>query len=146
MKQNENDGIEFEAWKTSEEVLEISRKSFRTPISEPDDITLQINDHSFKIVNITPVGIGIHLKGSDTFSVGQIIDTITLHLEGTLLTFQGKVNHISPMDPDGFLYGIELIEPLENNKRRLRQYIQRKLDNLLTGDITESPGQFEGNG
>ena len=146
MKQNENDGIEFEAWKASEEVLEISRKSFRTPIDEPDDITLQINDQSFKIVNITPVGIGIHLKGSDTFSAGQMIDTITLHLEGTLLTFQGKVNHISPMDPDGFLYGIELIEPLENNKRRLRQYIQRKLDNLLTGDITESPGQFEGNG
>ena len=146
MKQNENDGIEFEAWKASEEVLEISRKSFRTPIGESDDITLQINDQSFEIVNITPVGIGIHLKGSDVFSIGQIIDTITLHLEGTLLTFQGKVNHISPMDPDGFLYGIELIEPLENNKRRLRQYIQKTLDNLLTDSITEPRGQFEGNG
>jgi Tfp pilus assembly protein PilZ len=146
MKQNENDGIEFEAWKGSEEVLEISRKSFRTPIGESDDITLQINNQSFEIINITPDGVGIYLQDTDVFSIGQIIDTITLHLEGTLLTFQGKVAHISPMDPDGFLYGIELIELLENNKRRLRQYIQKALDNLLTDSITESPRQFEGNG
>ena len=142
MKQNENDGIEFEAWKTSEEMLEISRKSFRTPIGESDDIALQINDQSFEIVNMTPVGVGIHLEGSDAFSIGQIIDTIELHLEGTLLTFKGKVNHISPMDPDGFLYGIELIELSENNKRRLRQYIQKTLDHLLTDSRTEPRGQF----
>ena len=146
MKQIENDGIEFEAWKASEEELEISRKSFRTPINEADDIILQIDDRSFKIVNITAAGIGIHLKDPDLFSVGQIIDTIELHLEGTPLTFQGKVNHISPMFPDGFLYGIELMAPLEDNTHRLRQFIRRKLDHLLTESITETENQFEGNG
>ncbi len=146
MKQNENDGIEFEAWKASEEVLEISRESFRTPIGESDDITLKINDQPFEIVNITAVGIGIHLKGLEAFSVGQIIDTIELHLEGMPLTFQGKVRHISPMDPDGFLCGIELIELLEDNACRLRQFIRKKLDHLLTDSITESRRQFEGNG
>jgi len=146
MKQNENDGIEFEAWKASEEVLEISRESFRTPIGESDDITLKINDQPFEIVNITAVGIGIHLKGLDAFPVGQMIDTIELHLEGMPLTFQGKVRHISPMDPDGFLCGIELIEPLEDNACRLRQFIRKKLDHLLTDSITESRRQFEGNG
>ncbi len=146
MKQNENDGIEFEAWKTSEEELEISRKSFRTPVGESDDIMLQINDQPFKIVNLTAVGIGIHVKRSDIFSAGQKIATIELHLEGAPLTFQGKVCHISPMDPDGYLCGIELIEPLKDNTRRLRQFIRKKLDTLLTGSITESRGQFEGNG
>lgn len=146
MKQNENDGIEFEAWKASEEALEISRKSFRIPTGESDDIALQIDDQSFKIVNITAAGIGIHLKDPDLFSVGQIIDTIELHLEGTPLTFQGKVRHISPMFPDGFLYGIELMAPLKTNTHRLRQFIRKKLDNLLTGSMKESRGQFEGTG
>lgn len=140
MKQNENDGIEFEAWKTDEELLGISRESFRTPIGESDAITLQINDQPFEIFNIMPDGIGIYLKHSNIFSVGQMIDTIELLLEGTRLTFQGKVRHISPADPDGFLCGIELIESAENNKRSLRQFILKKLDNLLTGSITESQG------
>ncbi len=146
MKQNENDGIEFEAWKASEEVLEISRKSFRTPINEADDITLRIDDQSFKIVNMTPMGIGIHLNRSDIFSIGQIIDTIEMHLEDTPLTFQGKVRHISPMTPEGFLCGIEFIEPVEINECKLRQYVRKKLDNLLTGSRKESRSQIEGNG
>ena len=138
MKQTENNGIEFEAWTASDEGLEISRKSFRTPIGESNDITLQINDQSFEIVNVTPEGIGIHIKGANVFSIGQILDTISLGIESTRLTFQGKVRHITPMEPSGFICGIELIEPLQDNVRRLRQFIRKKLNDLLTDSKTES--------
>ena len=144
MKPYENNGIEFEAWTIGEEELQISRKSFRTPIAESDEIWLRIDEKFFKIVNITPAGIGIHLKDSGFFKVDQIIEPITLHLEGTVLNFKGKVSHISPMDPDGFLYGIELIEPLDNNKQRLQEYIQKTLNRLITDSVTEPDGDIEG--
>ena len=146
MKQTENNGIEFEAWTPSVEELEISRKSFRTPIGDSDDITLQINDQPFEIVNVTPKGIGIGINATDVFSIGQMIDTISLALEGTSLTFQGVVRHISPMEPDGFLCGIELIKPSEDNERKLRKFIRKKINSLLTDSITESRRQLEGTG
>ena len=83
------------------------------------------------------MGIGIHIEErTPVFSIGQIIDAITLQLEGKILTFEGEVNHISAMDPDGFLYGIEFIEPLEENTDKLRKFVKRKLDNIITDGIT----------
>lgn len=130
MKRKEDNGIEFEDWNKTEEELEISRKTFRTSVGELDDIMLQINDQPFQIVNLTHGGIGIHLTHPDIFSVGQLIDSIELHLEGTPLTFQGEVRHISPMDPEGFLCGVELIEAIEDSTRILRQFIQKKIGKL----------------
>ena len=138
MKQDENDGIEFEAWDTNEDIQEISRNSFRIPINESDNVTLQINNHPYEIINITSVGISIYLVYADVFSIGDIIDKIELYIEGELLTFQGRVRHISPKDSDGYLYGIELIEPIKNSKRILLDYIQKKLKNFLTSSIIKS--------
>ena len=135
MKQDENDGIEFEAWDTNEDIQKISRNSFRIPINESDNVTLQINNHPYEIINITSVGISIYLVYADVFSIGDIIDKIELYIEGELLTFQGRVRHISPKDSDGYLYGIELIEPKKNSKRILLGYIQKKLKNFLTSSI-----------
>ena len=138
MKQDENDGIEFEAWDTNEDIQKISRNSFRIPINESDNVTLQINNHPYEIINITSVGISIYLVYADVFSIGDIIDKIELYIEGELLTFQGRVRHISPKDSDGYLYGIELIEPIKNSKRILLDYIQKKLKNFLTSSIIKS--------
>lgn len=144
MEGNESNGIEFEVWTTDEKELQISRKSFRTPMGDANEVWLRIDDQLFEIVNITPSGIGIHLEDSGFFKVNQIIDPVTLHLEGMVLNFKGKVSHISPMDPDGFLYGIELIEPLDDNKARLKEYIQKTLNRLIANSITKPDGEIEG--
>ena len=144
MRDKESNGIEFEVWTTDEKELQISRKSFRAPMGDSSEVWLRINDQLFEIVNMTPSGIGIHLKDSGFFKVDQIIDTIILHLEGTILKFKGKVSHISPMDPDGFLYGIALIESLDDNKAMLQRYIQKTLNRLITDSITKPDGEIEG--
>lgn len=138
MEPDENDGIEFEAWETNEDIQKISRNSFRIPVNELDNVTLRINNHPFEIINITPAGISIYLAYPDVFSVGDIIDNIELYIEGELLTFQGRVRHISPKDSDGYLCGIELIEPIKSSKRILLDYIQKKLKNFLTSSIIKS--------
>ena len=138
MKQDENDGIEFEAWETNEDIQKISRNSFRIPINESDNVTLQINNHPYEIINITSVGIGIYLVYENVFSIGDSIDKIELFIEGELLTFQGRVRHISPKDSNGYLCGIELIKPIRNSKRILLDYIQKKLNNFLTSSIIKS--------
>ena len=138
MKQNENDGIEFEALETNEDIQKISRNSFRIPINESDNVTLQINNHPYEIINITSVGISIYLVYADVFFIGDVIDKIELYIEGERLTFQGRVRHISPKDSDGYLCGIELIEPITNSKRILLDYIQKKLNNFLTSSIIKT--------
>jgi hypothetical protein len=138
MEQTENDGIEFEAWETNEDIQKIFRKSFRIPINESDNVTLQINSHPYEIINITSVGISIYLEYANVFFIGDIIDNIELYIEGEFLTFQGRVRHISPKDSDGYLCGIELIETVTNSKRIFLDYIQKKLKNFLTSSIIKT--------
>jgi len=138
MKQNENDGIEFEVWETNEDIQKISRNSFRIPINELDNVTLQINNHPYEIINITSVGISIYLVNADVFFIGDVIEKIELYIEEERLTFQGKVRHISPKGSDGYLCGIELIETITNSRRILLDYIQKKLNNFLTSSIIKS--------
>jgi Tfp pilus assembly protein PilZ len=138
MKQKEDDGIEFEAWETSEDIQKISRNSFRIPINELDNVTLQINNHPYEIINITSVGISIYLVNADVFFIGDVIEKIELYIEGERLTFQGRVRHISPKGSDGYLCGIELIETITNSRRILLDYIQKKLNNFLTSSIIKS--------
>jgi len=135
MKQSENDGIEFEAWETNEDIQKISRNSFRIPINESDNVTLQINNNPYEIINITSVGISIYLVYADVFSIGDIIDTIELDIDGDFLTFQGRVRHISPRDSDGYLCGIELIDSIKSKKRHFLDFIQKKYKNVLTSSI-----------
>jgi len=138
MKQNENDGIEFEVWETNEVIQKISRNSFRIPINELDNVTLQINNHPYEIINITSVGISIYLVNADVFFIGDVIEKIELYIEGERLVFQGRVRHISPKGSDGYLCGIELIETITNSRRILLDYIQKKLNNFLTSSIIKS--------
>ena len=138
MKQNENDGIEFEVWETNEDIQKISRNSFRIPINEIDNVTLQINNHPYEIINVTSVGISIYLVNADVFFIGDVIEKIELYIEGERLTFQGRVRHISPKGSDGYLCGIELIETITNSRRIFLDYIQKKLNNFLTSSIIKS--------
>ena len=135
MKQCENDGFEFEAWGADGEIQKISRNSFRIPINELDKLALRINNHPFEIINITSVGISIHLVSAGVFYVGDIIDTIELDIDGDLFTFQGRVRHISPRDSDGYLCGIELIDSIKSRKRDFLDFIQKKYKNVLTSSI-----------
>ena len=127
MKQGENDGIEFEAWDTEGDIQKISRNSFRIPVHGSDNLALRINNHPYDIINITSAGISIRLAYADDFRVGDIIDAIELDIEGAVITFQGRVRHISPRDSDGYLCGIKLMDSVKRRKRNFLDFIQKNI-------------------
>ena len=132
------DDIEFEAWDGDEDIQKISRSVFRIPVDESDKLSVRVNGLSFQLINITSIGISIHLDTADVFYVGDTIDTIELDIDGNQFTFRGNVRHISQRDSDGYLCGIELMNSMKSRKRSFLDFINKKYGNVLTSSIITS--------
>ena len=138
MNQWKNNDLEFEAWDTDEDIQRISRTYFRIPIQELDRISIRINNDPFKLINITSVGVSIRLLSVDVFYVGEIINTIELDIDGYSFSFKGRVRHISPMNSNGFICGIELIDSIQSRKRYYLELVKKKYNTVLTSSIITS--------
>jgi hypothetical protein len=81
-----------------------------------------------KLVNLSLRGV--MLQSSSAAEFGEILD-ITLALGDNLVTFKGKVIHVTPAKDDGFDLGI-LIEDIEDQERivliRFVSFLQRQLE------------------
>ncbi len=106
------------------ELKGIVRKYFRLPVSNQDEVKVQINDQQYDIVDILSWGIGIHLPRPEIFSVGEELDSIKLTVQRRIFRLHGGVVHISPYEYGNYRCGIKFIDQDEESERIISEYIK----------------------
>jgi len=106
------------------ELKKIVRKYFRLPVSNPDEVKVQINDQQFDIIDILRWGIGIHLPRPEIFSVGEELDSIMLTVQGRTFNLHGMVVHVSTYEYGNYRCGIKFIDQDEESERIISEYIK----------------------
>jgi hypothetical protein len=138
MNRKKSDSIEFEVDDIEEplnktvyvslennlELKGIVRKYYRLPVSNPDEVKVQINDQQYDIIDILSRGIGIHLPQLGIFSVGDELDSINLTVQGRIFKLHGEVIHISPYEQGNYRCGIKFINQDEESERIIGEYIK----------------------
>ena len=114
------------------ELKGIVRKYFRLPVSNPDELKVQINDQQYNIIDILSWGIGIHLPRPEIFSVGEELDSIKLTVQGRIFKLHGGVVHISPYEYGNYRCGIKFIDQDEESERIISEYIKINRTKLLS--------------
>ena len=148
MNSKNSDGIEFEVEDIEKslnktvyvpldnnlESKEIVRKYFRLPVSNPDELKMQINDQQYDIIDILSEGIGIHLPRPGIFSIGEELNSIKLTVQGRIFKSHGKVLHISPYEYGNYRCGIKFIDQDEESKRIITEYIKINRTKLFSSN------------
>lgn len=110
--------------------IEITRHVFRQPNQKDTRISLLVHGEPFEVVNISANGIGISLEVGHPFVTGQILDSLTLELEGEILNLKGRMVHISPRE---FLLigGIELVDMSGEDQEKFARFLERERKSLF---------------
>lgn len=138
MNSKNSDSIEFEVEDIKEslnntvyvplennfELKGIVRKCFRLPVSNQDEVKVQINDQQYDIIDILSYGIGIHLSRPGIFSVGEELDSIKLTVQGRIFKLHGWVVYISHHEYGNYRCGIKFVDQDEENERIISEYIK----------------------
>jgi len=146
MNSKNSDSIEFEVEDIEEslnktvyvplennlELKGIVRKYFRLPVSNQNEVKVQINDQQYDIVDILSWGIGIHLPRPEIFSVGEELDSIKLTVQGRIFRLHGGVVHISPYEYGNYHCGIKFIDQDEESERIISEYIKTNRTKLFS--------------
>ncbi len=110
----------------------IVRKFFRLPTGDLDEVTVQINDQQYDVIDILSQGLGIHLTDPEVFSVGEELHSIELTVQEKTLSLQGRVVHISPYDQGNYRCGIEFINQNKKDENTIGKYIQEYRSKLFS--------------
>lgn len=112
-------------------IAEITRHSFRGPVSDADQITLEINGRHYQVVDIGSHGIGIALPDNTTLAKGERC-AVNLLLQGQRLALQGAVKHISEDAEAGLFHcGIELLDLSREAEQQLQAFVLRQRHSLF---------------
>ena len=112
---------------------DVTRHSFRSPISETDHITATIGGQAYAVADIGSRGIGITLHEGTALVPGQRHD-LTLALGGQNITLQGLVRHVTLDDEAGaFHCGIELLNLDRRTEQQLQEFILTQRHHLFAG-------------
>ena len=137
-----NNGLDFEtdtmdgsqhqtppaSLKDNPERNDVSRQSFRLPIKNIGTVKVSIAEHTLDLVNIVVndrLGIGVRVSRDDIFARDQELPSIRFKLLDHDLSFQGKVQHISPDVAGHYLCGIMLIRLTDEEKSVLKHLAQK---------------------
>lgn len=109
------------------------RQSFRVSVEPEDKIFAVLNDQTYSVADISPGGINIFCRDSNTFTLSQVIENCKLILPGdTVKGLSAKVVHFS-CGPEGrWTHGIQWVDlpdttldkivgQVSKIKKRLRQ-------------------------
>ena len=152
MNSKNSDGIEFEVeniegslnktvyvpLNNNFELKEIVRKYFRLPVSNPDEVILQINDKKYDIVDITSDGIGILLSRPGVFFTGEELNSIKLTIQEKIFNLLGELIYISPYEDGNYRYGIKFIDQDEESKHIINEYIKINCTKLFSTYVPKS--------
>lgn len=100
--------IEFDRIKEDSPLPKIVRKSFRVPVEDTKNIRVLINDTQYPIQDICLDGIGITVKDSLAFFVGQLLLNCELHyFDVSIKNLNGRIVHMSTDLGQDWKYGIQ---------------------------------------
>lgn len=111
---------------------DVTRHSFRGPVTETDHIIATIAGQRHAVADIGSHGIGILLAEGTALIPGQTHD-FTLTLGNETLRLQGVVRHVTKNDEaNAFHCGIQLLNPDHETERQLQKFILYQRQHLFT--------------
>ena len=110
----------------------IIRHVFRLPIEEGDNVSLEINDRTYEVINLGTNGIGILLDDEDSFAAGQPLENVMLHLDTEHLRLKGKVVHVSPREFQ-LICGIEFVQMTGDEENKMLNFLRGHRESLFGG-------------
>jgi len=110
----------------------IIRHVFRLPIEEGDNVSLEINDRTYEVINLGTNGIGILLDDEDSFAAGQPLENVMLHLDTDHLRLKGKVVHVSPREFQ-LICGIEFVQMTGDEENKMLNFLRGHRESLFGG-------------
>lgn len=110
----------------------IIRHVFRLPIEEGDNVSLEINDRTYEVINLGTNGIGILLDDEDSFAAGQPLENVMLHLDTEHLRLKGKVVHVSPREFQ-LICGIEFVQMTGDEENKMLKFLRGHRESLFGG-------------
>ena len=108
----------------------IIRHVFRMPVVEEDNVSLDIDDSTFEVINICANGVGILIDREVSLTAGQQLDSISLQLDTVHLSLQGKVIHVSPCEFQ-LICGIEFLQISEENQKEIFNFLKKNREHLF---------------
>lgn len=111
---------------------DVTRHSFRGPVTEADHITATIAGQRHIVADIGSHGIGILLAEGTTLVPGQTHDFI-LTLGSETLRLQGVVRHVTKDDEaNAFHCGIQILNSDHEAEQQLQKFILCQRQHLFT--------------
>jgi hypothetical protein len=99
-----------------------SRRSQRISTEELIQVSAEIDETIYRVVNLSIGGVGILIPESDTFQIGQNLNFNLLY-EGNLFCATGTIKHIAPLSGGEHLCGIALTYHNEESIEHIRRFI-----------------------
>ena len=105
------------------DLSEIIREKYREPIVADDQIYAEINGRNHRISDIGNRGLGIIIPSFGGFLAGSV-HSVTLHIDGKIISLQGIVAHVSPHESSGECHcGIEFIGMSQKDEQILQNFL-----------------------
>jgi c-di-GMP-binding flagellar brake protein YcgR len=131
MDPNEMEGLEFELetdipsadHSMQTEAKPFIRKSFRVPIDENCPMYAQVAGREYRVINLSEGGVGFLIDQHERFLRDDRIEALTLKMRQRVLTFKGRVAHISPHETGDCLCGVEFVEMDAQTARELGEIL-----------------------
>ena len=99
-----------------------SRRSQRISTEDLIQVSAEIEEKTYRVVNLSIGGVGILIPESDTFQIGQNLHFNLLY-EGNLFCATGAIKHIAPLSGGEYLCGIALTYHDEESIDHIRRFI-----------------------
>ncbi|ADH85537.1 PilZ domain-containing protein [Desulfurivibrio alkaliphilus] len=112
---------------------QVTRHSFRLPVSGLDEVTVKINGREREIFNLSNHGIGVRFRPPEAFDPEGPPLAVELKLGDVDLRLTGKVVHISREGND-YLCGIDLVDLDETSRQHLLAHVARLRAQLFKSD------------
>jgi len=112
-----------EAEEHAQKKRDITRRSFRVPVDDSYILRVRIGGEDFGAFDIVEGGMGVFQSMHNLFSIGEILEDITLMFKGEPLQLQGKVLHISRDDNNFFRYGVQFTKLDPKTEDKLVEFV-----------------------
>ena len=103
---------------------EIIREGFRAPVGPDEDICLVVDGRRCPVFNVSSHGIGVYLDELGGLENKTVMKGARLDFGSSSFPVDGSIVHIS-RDEAQYLVGIELLEPTEECRAALLEYIRK---------------------
>jgi hypothetical protein len=110
----------------------VVRSLFRLPLDPKDKVSVSYQGKSFSVHNLSEHGLQLESNADHTFVQEQILNDLQLNFGNHSATVQGKIIYSFQMDPDSFLYGVDILSFESSEEKQLLQaFLKQKKEQLF---------------